>query len=56
MADAAPASAYDQLLRGAEGPETDLRAREPDGRMPGCSISSHRIEKMTVTGQDRPLM
>ena len=56
MADAAPASAYDQLLRGAECPETDLRAREPDGRMPGCSISSHRIEKMTVTGQDRPLM
>jgi hypothetical protein len=56
MADAAPASAYDQLLRGAEGPETDLRAREPDGRMPGCSKSSHRIEKMTVTGQDRPLM
>jgi hypothetical protein len=34
MADAAPASAYDQLLRGAEGPETDLRAREPDGRLP----------------------
>jgi radical SAM-linked protein len=55
MADAAPANAYDQLLRGAEGPETDLRAREPDGRMPGCSKSSHRIEK-TVTGQDRPLM
>ena len=56
MEDAAPANAYDQLLRGAEGPETDLRAREPDGRMPGCSKSSHRIEKMTVTGQDRPLM
>ena len=56
MADAAPASAYDQLLRGAEGPATDPRAREPDGRMPGCSKSSHRIEKMTVTGQDRPLM
>ncbi len=56
MADAAPASAYDQLLRGAEGPETDLRAREPDGRLPGCSKSSHRIEKMTVTGQERPLM
>src|SRR6266581_6383902 len=34
--DAAPASAYDQLPRGAGGPETDLRAREPDGRLPGC--------------------
>jgi radical SAM-linked protein len=58
MAGAAPANAYDQLLRGAGGPETGLRAREPDGRLPGCSRSSHRIEKMTVTGQDqtaRPL-
>jgi len=34
VAGAAPASADDQLLRGAEGPETDLRAREPDGRLP----------------------
>jgi radical SAM-linked protein len=59
VAGAAPASAYDQLLRGAEGPETDLRAREPDGRLPECSRSSHRIEKTTVTGLDRkarPLM
>jgi radical SAM-linked protein len=55
----APASAYDQLLRGAEGPETDLRAREPDGRLPECSRSSHKIEKTTVTGLGRtarPLM
>ncbi len=55
----APVSAYDQLLRGAEGPEADLRAREPDGRLPECSRSSHRIEKTTVTGLGRtagPLM
>jgi hypothetical protein len=52
--DTAPASAYDQLPRGAEGPETDLRAREPDGRLPGCSRSSHKIEKLTVTGQQAP--
>jgi hypothetical protein len=49
QAGAAPASAYDQLLRGAEGPETDLRAREPDGRLPGCSRSSHKIEAQTTT-------
>jgi radical SAM-linked protein len=54
MAGAPPASAYDQLLRGAEGPETDLRAREPDGRLPGCSRSSHKVEKMTMTGQEPP--
>jgi hypothetical protein len=52
--DTAPASAYDQLLRGAEGPETDLRAREPDGRLPGCSRSSHTIEKLTTTGRQTP--
>jgi Uncharacterized protein conserved in bacteria (DUF2344) len=52
--DTAPASAYDQLPRGAEGPETDLRAREPDGRLPGCSRSSHRIEKLTATGRQSP--
>ena len=52
--DTVPASAYDQLPRGAEGPETDLRAREPDGRMPGCSRSSHKIEKLTMTGQQTP--
>ena len=52
--DAAPASAYDQLPRGAEGPETDPRAREPDGRMPECSRSSHKIEKPALTGQQTP--
>ena len=52
--DAAPESAYDQLPRGAEGPETDLRAREPDGRLPGCSRPSHEIEKTTTTGQRTP--
>ena len=52
--DAAPASADDQLPRGAEGPETDLRAREPDGRMPECSRSSHKIEKPALTGQQTP--
>jgi hypothetical protein len=54
VGDAAPASAYDQLLRGAEGPETDLSAREPDGRLPGCSRSSHRIAKPLTTGQVSP--
>ncbi len=52
--DTAPASAYDQLPRGAEGPETDLRAREPDGRLPGCSRSSHKIAKPTAAGQQKP--
>ncbi len=52
--DTAPASAYDQLPRGAEGPETDPRAREPDGRLPGCSRSSHKIEKPTTAGQETP--
>ena len=52
--DTVPASAYDQLPRGAGGPETDLRAREPDGRMPECSRSSHRIEKPALTGQQTP--
>ena len=53
--DTAPASAYDQLPRGAEGPETDLRARELDGRLPGCSRSSQQIEKLTTTGQQSPV-
>ncbi|MGD0686490.1 MAG: TIGR03936 family radical SAM-associated protein [Streptosporangiaceae bacterium] len=50
----APVSAYDQLPRGAEGPETALRAREPDGRLPECSRSSHRIEETTVMTGLRP--
>ena len=51
----APVSAFDQLPRGAEEPETDLRAREPDGRLPECSRSSHRIEEKTVmTGPRLP--
>jgi hypothetical protein len=53
-AGAAPVSAYDQLPRGAEEPETDLRAREPDGRLPECSRSSHRIEEKTVMTGLRP--
>ena len=53
-ASAAPVSAYDQLPRGAEGPETALRAREPDGRLPECSRSSHRIEEKTVMTGLRP--
>jgi len=32
--------AYDQLPRGAEGPGSGLRAREDDGRLPGCSTPS----------------
>lgn len=53
-AGAAPVSAYDQLPRGAEEPETALRAREPDGRLPECSRSSHKIEEKTVMTGLRP--
>jgi hypothetical protein len=41
---APPASANDQLPRGEQGPGTDRRAREPDGRMPECSRPSPTIE------------
>jgi radical SAM-linked protein len=47
----APANAYEQLPRGAAGPDFGPRAREYDGRLPGCSKPSHSIEnQITTTG------
>jgi radical SAM-linked protein len=46
------ASAYEQLPRGATGPTLGPRAREYDGRLPGCSKPSDSIEnQITMTGQ-----
>jgi radical SAM-linked protein len=36
----ATAGAYEPLPRGADGPGSGLRAREDDGRLPGCSTPS----------------
>jgi radical SAM-linked protein len=48
------ATAYEQLLRGANGPVFGPRAREYDGRLPGCSKPSDSIENRTViTGRPR---
>ena len=48
------ATAYEQLLRGANGAASGPRAREYDGRLPGCSKPSDSTENRTViTG--RPL-
>ena len=41
------ATAYEQLPRGANGP-VGSRAREYDGRLPGCSKSSDSTENRTV--------
>jgi radical SAM-linked protein len=46
------ASAYEQLPRGAAGPGLGPRAREYDGRLPGCSKPSDSIEnQITMTGR-----
>ena len=50
-APATPSSAYEQLLRGAEGPDSGLRARECDGRLPGCSKPSGTTENQTTKGR-----
>jgi radical SAM-linked protein len=48
----APASAYEQLPRGAAGPGFGSRAREYDGRLPGCSKPSDSTEnQITTTGR-----
>ncbi len=48
------ATAYEQLLRGANGSAFGPRAREYDGRLPGCSKPSDSIENRTViTGRPR---
>jgi radical SAM-linked protein len=53
-ATAAPASAYEQLPRGAHRPDTGLRARECDGRLPGCSTASLTTENQTTTSRPTP--
>ncbi len=50
-APATPSSAYEQLPRGAEGPDSGPRAREYDGRLPGCSKPSGTIENQTTMGR-----
>jgi radical SAM-linked protein len=50
-APATPSSAYEQLPRGAEGPDSGPRAREYDGRLPGCSKPSGTTENQTTMGR-----
>jgi radical SAM-linked protein len=50
-APATPSSAYEQLPRGAEGPDPGPRAREYDGRLPGCSKPSCTTENQTTKGR-----
>jgi len=50
-APATPFSAYEPLPRGAEGPDCGLRAREYDGRLPGCSRPSGTTENQTMMGR-----
>jgi radical SAM-linked protein len=50
-APATPSSAYEKLLRGAHGPDPGLRAREYDGRLPGCSKPSGTTENQTTMGR-----
>jgi radical SAM-linked protein len=49
------ATAYEQLLRGANGPVSGSRAREYDGRLPGCSKPSDSTENRTVITSRLPL-
>jgi radical SAM-linked protein len=51
---APPASAYEQLPRGALGPDAGPRAREYDGRLPGCSTASLTTGNQTTMGRPRP--
>jgi radical SAM-linked protein len=53
-APATPSSAYEQLLRGPHRPDSGLRAREYDGRLPGCSKPSGTTESQTTTGRPAP--
>jgi radical SAM-linked protein len=48
---AVPASAYEQLPRGAESRETGTSAREHDGRLPGCSRPSETSPNSKLTRQ-----
>jgi len=53
-ATAPPPTAYEQLPRGARRPVSGPRAREYDGRLPGCSKPSDTTENQTTT-TTRPL-
>jgi len=46
---ASPPTAYEQLPRGARRPDSGPRAREYDGRLPGCSKPSDTTENQTTT-------
>ena len=46
---ASPPTAYEQLPRGARRPVSGPRAREYDGRLPGCSKPSDTTENQTTT-------
>jgi radical SAM-linked protein len=49
--------AYDQLPRGAEGPGSGPRAREDDGRLPGCSTPSDMTQNQeTMREPTAPLI
>ena len=51
---APPASAYEHLPRGALGPDAGPRAREYDGRLPGCSTASLTTGNQTTMGRPMP--
>lgn len=53
-APATPYSAYEQLLRGAKRPDSGLRAREYDGRLPGCSKPSGTTQNQTTMVRQAP--
>jgi radical SAM-linked protein len=44
----AATGAYDQLPRGADGPGSGSRAREDDGRLPGCSTPSAMTKNQPI--------
>jgi radical SAM-linked protein len=46
--------AYEQLLRGAQRPDSGARAREYDGRLPGCSKPSDTTKSQTTTRPPAP--
>jgi radical SAM-linked protein len=48
---AVQASAYEQLPRGATRPESGPRAREYDGRLPGCSKPSDTTKNQVTMGR-----
>jgi radical SAM-linked protein len=51
---ASPPTAYEPLPRGARRPVSGPRAREYDGRLPGCSKPSDSTENQTTTTTKAP--